>query len=187
VRYLEIGVRSPRDNYTRIPAALRLGCDPALTDEQFLGIMSWPSARTLATFALLGARFDLIFVDGDHCYAGCRADVAAALPLLAVGGYLVMHDCLPDDAAMTAEPRPPGGAPWCGGAYRVWHEVCHTTSQHVVGCVAVDHGCGVISSGARLLPHAPDGIPVGPWQLDAYELSREYRTITLPQLREVLP
>jgi len=37
-------------------------------------------------------QIDLLFLDGDHSYEGCRADVLAWLPHLKTGGVLVMHD-----------------------------------------------------------------------------------------------
>lgn len=37
-------------------------------------------------------RLDLLFLDGDHSYEGCRADVLAWLPHLKPGGIIVMHD-----------------------------------------------------------------------------------------------
>ena len=37
-------------------------------------------------------RIDLLFLDGDHSYEGCRADIEAWLPHLTNGGVLVMHD-----------------------------------------------------------------------------------------------
>lgn len=37
-------------------------------------------------------KIDLLFVDGDHSYERCRADVLAWLPHLKTGGILVMHD-----------------------------------------------------------------------------------------------
>jgi len=35
---------------------------------------------------------DLLFVDGNHSYEGCRADLEAWLPRLRDGGMLIMHD-----------------------------------------------------------------------------------------------
>lgn len=45
-----------------------------------------------------GATFDLVFVDGDHTYEGVTQDVTDWLPLLRVGGIMLLHDSrrLPD-------------------------------------------------------------------------------------------
>jgi predicted O-methyltransferase YrrM len=36
---------------------------------------------------------DLLFIDGDHSYEGCKADLLTWLPHLADGGDIVFHDC----------------------------------------------------------------------------------------------
>jgi predicted O-methyltransferase YrrM len=46
----------------------------------------------LKTFPVIGD-FDLLFVDGDHSYAGCRADLDRFVPRLASAGHLAVHDC----------------------------------------------------------------------------------------------
>ncbi|MBP8300313.1 MAG: class I SAM-dependent methyltransferase [Planctomycetes bacterium] len=40
---------------------------------------------------------DSIFVDGDHSYAGCRADLEAWLPKLKRGGRIAGHDAVPGE------------------------------------------------------------------------------------------
>ncbi len=35
---------------------------------------------------------DLLFLDGDHSYQGCRSDVEAWLPKMKPGGIVVLHD-----------------------------------------------------------------------------------------------
>lgn len=35
---------------------------------------------------------DLVFVDGDHSYAGCAGDIRAWMPNLRPGGIMVIHD-----------------------------------------------------------------------------------------------
>lgn len=36
---------------------------------------------------------DLLFIDGDHSYQGCTADLENWYPHLAPGGHIVLHDC----------------------------------------------------------------------------------------------
>lgn len=39
-----------------------------------------------------GKKYELIFIDGDHAYAGCKADILNAQQLLVPGGVIVMDD-----------------------------------------------------------------------------------------------
>jgi predicted O-methyltransferase YrrM len=43
---------------------------------------------------VLAARFDFVFVDGDHTYEGLSADWTAWSPLIAPGGIVALHDSL---------------------------------------------------------------------------------------------
>lgn len=36
--------------------------------------------------------YDIIFIDGDHTFEGCKEDVKSFYPFLKGGGYLVLHD-----------------------------------------------------------------------------------------------
>jgi predicted O-methyltransferase YrrM len=45
-------------------------------------------------FAEIGPEsYDLLFVDGDHSYDGCLADLEHWWPGLAAGGSVLLHDC----------------------------------------------------------------------------------------------
>ena len=37
-------------------------------------------------------QFDLVFIDGDHSYKGCKEDIEAWMPLVKLGGWLSGHD-----------------------------------------------------------------------------------------------
>ena len=47
-----------------------------------------------------GIRFDSIFIDADHNYAECRADIEAWQPLLNAGGLLCGHDYWTQDVGV---------------------------------------------------------------------------------------
>lgn len=70
-----------------------------------------------------GARFGLIFIDGDHGYDGVKADVTNALPLLEPGGTLAVHDYwednCPDVARAVDEAFPDGPGALAGTLFVV--------------------------------------------------------------------
>ena len=69
-----------RDNFAALGLADR--AEPVVSD-------SLAAAQTLA--AHRGA-IDLIFIDGDHSYDACRADIAAWAPYVKPGGVIAFHD-----------------------------------------------------------------------------------------------
>jgi predicted O-methyltransferase YrrM len=46
--------------------------------------------------------FDLLFIDGDHSYEGCAADIENWYPDLAPGGHMVLHDSYATSPVMDA-------------------------------------------------------------------------------------
>lgn len=44
------------------------------------------------------AKAQMVFIDGDHSYEGCAADIQAWLPNIAPGGILAIHDYRKGDA-----------------------------------------------------------------------------------------
>jgi predicted O-methyltransferase YrrM len=53
------------------------------------------STRQRAETFLAGDKLDILFIDGDHTYAGVRRDFELWSPLVRPGGYVVFHDILP--------------------------------------------------------------------------------------------
>lgn len=65
-------------------AGLRLGVEPSATTHQM------PSA--LAVNGFRDQSLDLVFIDADHSYDGCLADIKAWLPKVRPGGIICGHD-----------------------------------------------------------------------------------------------
>jgi predicted O-methyltransferase YrrM len=82
--FQKLGARGTLDIFRANFAALGLAAraEPVVAD-------SLAAARTLA--AKQGT-IDLIFVDGDHSYAACQADIAAWAPFVRRGGVMAFHD-----------------------------------------------------------------------------------------------
>jgi len=79
-----LGTSSTLDIFKANFAALGFSsrAEPVVSD-------SIAAARSLA--ALRGT-VDLIFIDGDHSYEGCRADIEAWAPFVKPGGVMAFHD-----------------------------------------------------------------------------------------------
>jgi hypothetical protein len=55
--------------------------------------------------------FDLLFVDGDHSYEGCLADLERFVPRLEPRGQIVLHDCRAESDVQRAVLDFAAGAP----------------------------------------------------------------------------
>ncbi|HLX33011.1 MAG TPA: class I SAM-dependent methyltransferase [Gaiellaceae bacterium] len=56
------------------------------------------AAETLEAVHRAVTDVDLLFIDGDHTFAGVKADYEAYAPLVQEGGLVALHDILPHDA-----------------------------------------------------------------------------------------
>ncbi len=75
------------------------------------------------TRQLLGpSRFDFLFIDGDHEYAGVRADFEAYYHMVRPGGLIAFHDIVPDELARTGK-RHSESHCYGGGVHRLWKEL----------------------------------------------------------------
>ena len=150
--YLEIGVRGGYTfNSVKLSNPLnKVGVDPApaccsgqilqMTSDEF--------------FARHTAKYDIIFVDGDHGYEQAKRDFSSALWALTPRGCLVAHDVNPLKECWTREP-PTGNTTenpknvWMGGAWRAWAELrtLHEGKGYTVDCrddLEDPFDCGVL-------------------------------------------
>lgn len=161
--YLEIGVRNPADNLERIQARNRIGVDPILATGQATDGSGRRYYIKGTTSDVLFASWhdepdhDLVFIDGDHREAQAQRDLDHALAILAPGGTIVLHDCLPRSAEAVLPEKPANGAPWNGTAYRVWLQACRDRTIRTV-CVDADHGLGVIQRRPPLYTSVPPAV-----------------------------
>lgn len=76
---------------------------------------SHSSRQQLHLEHVLGGRpIDFLFIDGDHTYAGVRADFDTYAPLVRPGGLIAIHDICTHDPEARA------------GVDRLWRELCAT-------------------------------------------------------------
>jgi len=61
---------------------------------EFLGNSNSPGvfSKVMSFCVKFNFYFDLIMIDGDHSYQGCRLDFDAYTDLLARGGFVLLHD-----------------------------------------------------------------------------------------------
>jgi predicted O-methyltransferase YrrM len=65
--------------------------------QQFLGpavrLIKGDSQIVLPALHSVGEKFDFIFIDGNHTYAGTKVDLENSIPMLAPGAYIALHNC----------------------------------------------------------------------------------------------
>jgi predicted O-methyltransferase YrrM len=79
----------------RLRALPELGCDDQ-TIVCIVGDSHGEPVRARVTDILRGRPLDLLFIDGDHSYAGVSADFDMYSSLVRPGGLIGLHDVVPD-------------------------------------------------------------------------------------------
>jgi cephalosporin hydroxylase len=62
-----------------------------------------PATRERVVAALAGRPVDLLFIDGDHTFAGVKADYEMFSPLVRAGGLIAFHDIVPGEAELVGD------------------------------------------------------------------------------------
>jgi len=113
--YLEIGVQNPANNFNKIKCSYKIGVDPCLPINPNL-IYS----GTSDDYFLMKSddkTFDLIFIDGLHHSDQVERDFNNSLRCLNDGGFIVLHDCLPNEEIESCVPRG-NQKRWMGDVYK---------------------------------------------------------------------
>lgn len=138
-RYLEIGCQGDH-TFARVSAPVRVGVDPVsggnqrmTSDEFFDEYAAAPAGESTP--------FDIIFIDGDHRHEQVTIDVRNALGVLAPGGAIVMHDCLPPNVEYEHRNR-------CGTAWRSFAFYRQDLGLDAITC-DFDFGVGIIRRGTN--------------------------------------
>jgi hypothetical protein len=146
-RYLEIGVRDPRQNFDTILAEEKHGVDPdplapishRMTSDAFFAQRNPESAP-----------YDLAFIDGLHLAEQVERDVLNCLDSLSENGAVVLHDCNPPTRDAQSDDYD-GKKHWNGTVWKAWAKLRATRSDLSMWVVNIDEGCGVIRRGEQAL------------------------------------
>ncbi len=156
--YLEIGVRRPADNFTRIEAATKYGVDPGV--EAVSNPVDFPLTSDAFFTALRGGgvlhaeqRFEVVFIDGLHLAEQVDRDIGNALAHLAADGFVVLHDCNPPTVFHSRENydyrlTPVEGA-WTGTTWKAYVK-WRSRGDLYSCCVDTDYGIGILSRSVDL-------------------------------------
>lgn len=150
-RYLEICTSTTGQYYADLDrriltSAYRLAynCPAGIEDSFVIDFRSenLDISHCLAEIGSKGLRFDIILVDPFHEYETSYRDLRIAFDLIDEGGVLVVHDCLPPNAAL-ATPEFVGGD-WCGVTYKAYLDFVCARRDLQYRTVDTDYGCGII-------------------------------------------
>lgn len=143
--YLEIGVQNPNNNFNKIDCENKVSVDPdpgakasfqCTSDFFFLGVNALPIHYGVQR------RFDLIFIDGLHHADQVEKDIINAMNCLNPGGFIVLHDCNPEEEWQQLVPRK--HKIWYGDVWRAFVGLRLKYPQLRTWCYDFDCGCGVI-------------------------------------------
>ncbi len=151
--YLEIGVQNPANNFYKINCNLKYGVDPEVyniafieaktSDDFFKNINS--GGCVVLNIGLKNETvlkgWDLIFIDGYHSADQVKKDFENSLKCLNDGGYVVIHDVLPENEKGSLVPRQEKR--WWGDVYKFAMTLKHYDGIDFI-TYDFDEGCCVV-------------------------------------------
>ena len=153
--YLEIGVRNPEHNFTKVQVKRKTSVDPGLefkenpvthvlTSDEFFQL--WKNNAMVP--------FDLIFIDGLHLAEQVSRDIQNAISMSTDSGIIILHDCNPPNQYFARENYlviNPAKGSWNGTTYKAAWEYAFT-GKYEMRIVDCDMGVGVIQKSKSKVP-----------------------------------
>jgi hypothetical protein len=149
--YLEIGVRNPAYCFDLIDCETKEGVDPGIEFEA--NPVKYPYESD-TFFEKLESneldkdpdfKWDIIFIDGLHVSYQVLRDIKNSLKHLSPNGFIVLHDCNPQDIFFAREDYSVNGRPaaWNGTVWKALHYLRVNSSLDIC-TLNTDCGCGII-------------------------------------------
>lgn len=154
--YLEIGVDNPDLCFNQIECKKKVGVDPYINehlphewtaenkDDYIKNIEGGTFVQKTSDdyFAKLSkkTKFDFIFIDGLHLREQVAKDIENALKHLKKGGFIMLHDCLPNnELEQTENPKPRAG--WMGTVWQAFADL--RVSEDDLDLFTINTDCGL--------------------------------------------
>ena len=136
--YGEIGVQDCNNNFHKINCDHKIGIDPGPINADHR-IAIGTSDEYFKTLAI--PNIDIWFIDGLHHADQVKRDFENSLRCLNEGGYIVLHDTLPENEEGTRVPRET--KMWWGDVYKFAMQLgIYKGIQFVT--INIDNGCTVV-------------------------------------------
>jgi hypothetical protein len=136
--YLEIGVQNRANNFNKIglPWREKFCIDPDPNAKaDFVGTSD-------EYFKELNNKWDIVFIDGLHECQQVKRDFENSLKCLNDGGYILIHDVLPQNEVGTRVPRET--LVWWGDVYKFAMSIRNHYSDIGFVTYNIDNGCMVV-------------------------------------------
>lgn len=142
--YLEIGINNPSNNFDLIKCESKIGVDPAIVISKKNGNYELWGMTSDEFFEINNNefKFDLIFIDGLHHTDQVKRDFENSLQCLSDNGFILIHDCLPENEQGTKVPRET--RQWWGDVYKFCMTIRNHYSDIAFKTFNVDNGCMLV-------------------------------------------
>jgi hypothetical protein len=162
-KYLEIGVRNPKDCFDKIQCDLKKSVDPGVeyvenpvnykyTSDDFFHKLQHKQLDLPHNFT-----WDVIFIDGLHLANQVERDILNSINHLSPNGFIVVHDCNPFlyDLDYERVIEDFWGQQWNGTVWKVIYSLLCSRGDLDVFTIDLDEGLGIIrrGGGRKLLEH----------------------------------